>query len=83
MDKITQYYLLCSTVTPKKHFAAAVINTIFTKKEVKLLFRELDGNWIANESIIGGVDDIDLSTSHDKDAIPFIANRPVLVFLTH
>ena len=58
MDSIRNYYLLCTTrLGTKKHIVNELpskgFETLFTKKEILLFFRKVDGIYTARELIIG------------------------------
>lgn len=57
--RIKNYYLLCSVGSGKiAHLVSQMpkkeLNTMFTAREREAYFRELDGQYISREHIIGG-----------------------------
>ncbi len=59
MDKIKQYYLLCTVYNGGKshlieELTPARLEVTFTKKEVQIYFKQLAGKYIIRESVIGG-----------------------------
>lgn len=60
-ERIKQYYLLCSIKsTPKQHILGQIapdkLRGLFTDKELGQFLRNVDGNLIAWETIVGGDD---------------------------
>jgi len=59
MEQLKSYYLLCTVhLGGKKHIIqdarARDREIIFTKKEIPLYFRQINGAMIAREAVVGG-----------------------------
>ncbi len=57
-DKLTKYYLLCTVrMGQKAHIIdelATGAEIVFTKREINLFLRKVDGHYIAREVVVGG-----------------------------
>jgi hypothetical protein len=75
-DGIKKYYLLCTVRLGKKaHVIDDIrsnIDFVFTKREINLFLREVDGHLIARELVVGGRGGPSRGQAHDR--------QPIVVF---
>ena len=65
-DKIIEYYLLCSVGTgktphPLNEVARPDLEGLLTRNEPALYLKSINGRLIANEAVVGGADEADMS----------------------